>query len=175
MGEFIDVAAVLASVDRVRDALSALHSEAECHTAQADRTLVFYEEATGDFDRIQALSRELGTAVFACHIHDGDLWLYEFYLAGRLTDKFNTLPSYWQQLTPEQETEWKGDADVLAEHWPNLTADSVRRYLRNQEDYLDLSAGKAYADDVYGYADCWQLTDFLRKLGTPYPISPDAF
>jgi hypothetical protein len=118
---------------------------------------------------MQTLSRELKAAVVACHIHDDDLWLYEFYVAGELADKFNTLPGYWKQLTPEQEAEWKGDADLLAEHWPGLNPDTVRRYLRNQETDLDGSPGKAYPDDEFEYADCWQLTDFLRKLGTPYP------
>jgi hypothetical protein len=173
MGNFVDLAAVLAPVDRVRSVLKSLGSDAGCYSAVPDRTLVLYEEATGDLDRVQTLSQELGAAVFACHIHDDDLWLYEFYLAGKLADKFNTLPSYWKQLTSQQEAEWKGNPDLLSEHWPGLTAESVRRYLRNQDRDKDAQTGTAYPDDEFEYGDCWQLTDFLRKLGTPYPESPD--
>ena len=39
--------------------------------------------------------------------------------------------------------------------------------------YLDGPERKAYPDDEYPYGECWQLTDFLRKLGTPYPPPPD--
>jgi len=174
MGNFIDLAAVLAPADRVRGVLDALGSDAGCHSVLPDRTLVLYDEATGDMEPIQSLSRELGTAAFACHIHDDDLWIYEFYVSGTLIDKFNTIPSYWKPLTPSQEAEWKGNADLLASHWPGLDADSVRRYLQNQGQQDDIASGTAYPDDEFEYGDCWQLTDFLRKLGTPYPESPDG-
>jgi hypothetical protein len=58
----------------------------------------------------------------------------------------------------------------LAKHWPGLAADSVRQYLRHRDPDGDASStGKAYPDDEFESWDCWQLTDFLRKLGTPYP------
>lgn len=167
MGNFIDLAAVLAPAERVQSVLDALGAEAEHYSVLPDRTLVLYEESTGDFDRIQTLSQKLGAPVFACHIHDDDLWVYEFYVAGNLVDKFNTEPSYWKKLTAEEEAAWKGDADLLARHWTGLNAESVRRYLCNQAD--DATSGKAYPDDEFKYRDCWQLVDFLRKLGTPYP------
>jgi hypothetical protein len=173
MGNFIDLAAVLAPAESVRSVLKTLGSEAGCCSVLPDRTLVFCDEDTGNFDRMKTLSQRLGTAVFACHIHDDDLWLYEFYVAGQLTNKFNTIPSYWKRLTPEQESEWRGDADLLAHHWPGLSADSVRRYLHHQSDGPNTFSGKAYPDDEFEYGDCWQLADFLRKLGTPYPESPD--
>jgi hypothetical protein len=80
------------------------------------------------------------------------------------------MPNYWKPLTPGQEAEWKGNADLLARHWSGLGADAVRLCLCNQED---TPSGKAYADDHSEYADCWQLCDFLRKLGTPYPEPSD--
>lgn len=33
---------------------------------------------------------------------------------------------------------------------------------------------KAYPDDEFGMGDCWQMADFMRKLGLPYPISDDG-
>lgn len=83
------------------------------------------------------------------------------------------MPSYWEELSPEQETACKGDADLLARHWPGLNADTIRLYLCNQSEYLEDLDNKAYPDDVFSYGDCWQLVDFLRKLGTPYPPSLD--
>ncbi len=170
MGNFIDVAAVLAPPDRVRAALATLGADAGCISIQADRTLVLYSKSTGDFGRVRELSRTLGTAAFACHIHDDDLWLYEFYLAGELTDQFNTCPDYSEELGLEQKATWRGNAELLAQHWPGLSAAAVSRYLRwdEGEDDDDLDE-KAYPDDEFAFSDCWQMTDFLRRLGTPYP------
>ncbi len=172
MGIFIDMAAVLAPEDRVNGAINELGSDAGCYSVQPDRTLVLYQEATGDFERIKDLSRKLGVAAFACHIHDDDLWLYEFYLSGELVDKFNTIPSYWEELPPDEEAKWRGDADLLTRHWPGLSADSIRRYLVHHSD--DDWSAKAYLDDEFSCGDCWQVTDFLRKIGTPYPPDNDA-
>ena len=173
MGEFIDMAAVLAPLERTRSGLEKLGATARCYPARSDRTLVVYDEATGDFAKVESLSRELGVAAFACHIHDGDLWLYEFYLNGVPTDRFNSLPEYWGDISLEEKADWKGDADMLARHWPGLDADSVRFYLCDQQEYFDEPDTKAYPEDEHAYNDCWQLTDFLRKLGTPYPSSLD--
>ena len=101
--------------------------------------------------------------------------MYEFYLSGEQIDQFNTMPSYWGEVSSEEKDALRGDAELLARHWPGLTADSIRGYLRHQsaieEESDDLST-KAYPDDEFPSVDCWQLADFLRKLGTPYP--PDV-
>ncbi len=105
-------------------------------------------------------------------IHGEDLWLYEFYLSGELIDRFSTMPEYWGELSPEEKTSPRGDAELLARHWPGSKVDAVKRYLCNWEKMDEIWSGvlgKAYQDDRYAYGDCWQSTDFLRKLGTSYP------
>ena len=81
MGGFIDMAAVLSPRDRVIQYLATTKGDgaATSFPSAIDRTFVMYEEATGDFERIRKLSEALGVFAFALHIHDGDLWLYEFY------------------------------------------------------------------------------------------------
>lgn len=102
------------------------------------------------------------------------MWIYELYVAGELKDHFNTIPEYWAELNDEDKASWKGDASVLAAHWREARA--VSAYLINwhedvdEEAYMDVDNEiKAYPDDEFAIGDCWQLTDFLRKLGTPYP------
>src|SRR5438045_2896456 len=49
-----------------------------------------------DWDAVAAnLSVQLATPVFYFHIHDGDLWMYTFYVDGILKDQFNPIPAYW--------------------------------------------------------------------------------
>ena len=38
----------------------------------------------------------------------------------------------------------------------------------------DDDPGKAYTSDEYAYGDCWQLVDFMKKLGFSYPISAEG-
>ena len=172
----MDLAAVLAPEDTVNAYLktSGQSSPAGCLSTQPDRTLVIYEESTGDFTRIQEISAKLGVPVFALHVHDDDLWLYEFYVDGELKDRFNTIPEYWQELCDEEKASWKGNAQILATHWKDLKPEDISAYLINWHEGLgeddDMEDGiNAYPDDEFPIGDFWQLTDFLKKLGTPYP------
>jgi hypothetical protein len=36
--------------------------------------------------------------------------------------------------------------------------------------YNQALAGKAYEEDGHAIGDCWQLADFMRKLGLTYPV-----
>jgi hypothetical protein len=165
MGNFIDLAGCLAPIERVRTALAGAPA-ASCYAEQSDRTLVLVAEARGDERFAKELARTLDVPTFSFHIHDDDLWLYEFYVGGELIDKFNTCPSYWKKLPAEEEAAWYGNADLLAKHWVDLDPESIRRYLGPRDAE---ASGKAYPDDEFESWDCWQLTDFLKKLGIPHP------
>jgi hypothetical protein len=57
----------------------------------------------------------------------------------------------------------------VARHWPFVRPDDIANYLVHW-DLDDENPGKAYPDDRCSYNDCWQLLDFMRKLGLPYPL-----
>jgi hypothetical protein len=175
MGLFLDLAGFLAPEEQVRAAVAAKAADAKVtfHSVQPDRTLMLFDEPTGDFRFTQELSATLGVPTFAFHIHDGDLWMYEFYVAGELVDKFNTCPSYWKELPPDEEAEWRGNAGVLAQHWKSLNPESIQRYLVHLDPDSPEAESKAYPEDKFAAWDCWQLTDFLLKLGIPYPEEED--
>lgn len=125
-------------------------------------------------DASEHLSRALGTSVFSLHIHDEDLWMYLLFVKGEQVDQFNPIPDYWQRKMPKGDKQiWAGNAAVVAQHWPGLVPESIREYLyvwdRDEED-PDLG----YDDDQFPYNDCWQVTDFMRRLGLVYPIDDDG-
>jgi hypothetical protein len=128
----------------------------------------------GDFfgwdEASRYLSEALGVPVISLHIHDGDLWMYVLYRDGEEVDQFNPIPDYWtEKLTPEERSSWAGDANVVAENWEGVDAASIEKYLVTW-DLDDDEPGKAYEEDGHAIGDCWQLADFMRKLGLIYPV-----
>ncbi len=121
-------------------------------------------------DASQYLSRTLNTAVFSLHIHDDDLWMYILFSKGEPVDQFNPIPDYWLKNMPESEKqEWAGNAAIVAQHWPGVVPESIGNYLL-EWDLDEADSDNAYADDHFPYNDCWQVTDFMRRLGLTYPI-----
>jgi len=121
-------------------------------------------EHAGEF-----LSIRLGKPVFSFHIHDGDLWMFQLYVAGRAVTAFNTIPDYWGDLPEGEAAFMRGDAAVLARHVPHLAAGDVERYFVPRKLDED-EPGKAYPDDEFSMGEDWQLVDFMRKLGFVYPL-----
>ena len=122
----------------------------------------------------QYLSRTLSTSVFSLHIHDEDLWMYVLFSKGEQVDQFNPIPDYWKRKMPKSEKQvWAGNAAVVAQHWPGLVPGIHSGYLLEWD--LDVEdSDNAYDDDQFPYNDCWQVTDFMRRLGLVYPIDDDG-
>jgi len=125
-------------------------------------------------DVSEYLSKALGTSVLSLHIHDEDLWMYVLFAKGEQVDQFNPIPDYWKRKMPKSEKQvWAGSAAVVAQHWPGVMPESIREYLhewdRDEED-----ADLAYDDDQFPYNDCWQVTDFMGRLGLTYPIDDEG-
>ena len=120
------------------------------------------------------LSKALGTSVVSLHIHDEDLWMYVLFSKGEQIDQFNPIPDYWSRKMPKSEKQvWAGNAAVVAQHWPGLAPESIREYLHEWD--LDAEdSDLAYADDEFPYNECWQMTDFMGRLGLVYPIDDDG-
>lgn len=132
-------------------------------------TVVYPGEFVQWDDASEYLSRKLGTSVVSLHIHDEDLWMYVLFAEGEQVDQFNPIPEYWGNLTKNEKQVWEGNAAVVAQHWPGAAPESIREYLCEWDLEADES-DLAYADDQFTYNDCWQVTDFMRRLGLVYPI-----
>jgi hypothetical protein len=122
-------------------------------------------------DASEHLSKSLGVSVISLHIHDGDLWMYVLYRDGQEIDHFNPIPDYWSiDMGPGERSSWAGNASVVSDNWEGVDAGSIDRYLVTW-DLDDEHPGKAYEDDEHRIGDCWQLVDFMGKLGLVYPVN----
>jgi len=116
------------------------------------------------------LSSQLSVPVFSFHIHDEDLWMFVLYDRGEQVAQFNPLPEYWDDGIPDEErASWSGDAATIASRIPGVEIDAISPYLRHWD--LDEEApGKAFPEDQFHFHDCWQMCDFMRKIGLRYPL-----
>lgn len=101
------------------------------------------------------LSEALGKAVFALHIHDGDLWSYELYERGELVDQFSTSPDYFQKLSVKERKKWAGNAEVVAKAC-GRPAEKFSRFLRQKKQ------------------SAWEMVDFMTAVGLTYPIGKNG-
>ena len=102
------------------------------------------------------------------YIYDGDYWGYDFY-GGDEEDHFNTLPDYFGPVSPEEKQRLTGNPAALSGWLPTWDTGMMRRYLVHWSD-LDEDAMEETAcpDDRFPYGDCWQMTDFMARLGFPW-------
>lgn len=144
-----------------------------CVLEEADgNTTVLYPDGFLGWDEASSfLSKELKTAVFSLHIHDGDLWMYTLYADGEVVDQFNPVPDYWEEVSAEERESWKGSARTVAQYVPGLDPKSIENYLTSWD--LDADGEKAYPDDQYENED-WQLLDFMCRLKLPYPLNDEG-
>jgi hypothetical protein len=116
------------------------------------------------------LSSELGAPVFSFHIHDEDLWMFVLFDKGEPVAQFNPLPEYWDDsISDEERSSWSGDAATIAAHVQGTTVSAIRPYLRHW-DLDEGDPGKAFPDDQFHFHDCWQMCDFLKRVGLTYPL-----
>ena len=133
-------------------------------------SILYPWEFLGWDDASQYLSSQLAAPVFSFHIHDEDLWMFILFDKGEPVAHFNPLPEYWDDtVSDEERTLWSGDAAAIASHIPGVAADAIRPYLRHW-DLDDENPGKAFPDDQFHFHDCWQMCDFLKKVGLTYPL-----
>ena len=188
MGLFISLSGVInKSQNEVADSLQRFAKSKKGNLEEADitsesanycvisqhegNTTILYPAYFFDWDgSSEFLSRDLATTVFSFQIHDEDFWMYTMYNKGTIVDQFLPVPEYFDENTsPEESDSWKGDATKIARHIPGIEIGSIEKYLERW-DGEDETEKKAYEDDAYSYGDCWQLIDFMKKIGLVYTV-----
>lgn len=188
MGMFLSMTSVVGKTkDEVANSLIKYAGRAGGGFEKADLSIDHYnccvlEEANGNTtifnpyaylewdESSEFISRDLNTPVFSFHIHDGDLWMYALFVNGQTVDQFNPIPDYWDENIGDEEIQsWKGNAATIVKYISSVRREDIERYLVRW--VLDAEESKkAYADDEFVQED-WQLLDFMRKLGLPYPLN----
>jgi hypothetical protein len=137
-------------------------------------TTIFNPYAYLEWDKSsEFISKELKAPVFSFHIHDGDFWMYTLFVNGDITDQFIPIPDYWNENISDEEIEsWKGNATTIVKYLNNVKREDIERYLVRWN--LDAEENeKAYVDDEFANED-WQLLDFMKKIGAPYPLDDNG-
>ena len=143
-------------------------------TFSGSNTTVMYPDGFLEWDAVSKyLSENLGITVFSFHIHDGDLWMFILFQSGKEMGRFNPVPGYWEELPPHEKEKWRGDATLIADLVPAVSVDSIAKYFV-EWDLKDESLAKAYPDDEFCFGDCWQMCDFMKKVGLDYPVGDDG-
>jgi len=143
-------------------------------TITGSNITVMYPDGFFEWDAVSKdISEKLGKPVFSFHIHDGDLWMFVLFQSGKEIGRFNPVPGYWEELPPREKEKWRGDASLIADLIPALSADSIARYFV-EWDLEDENLAKAYPDDEFSIGDCWQMCDFMKKVGLEYPMGDDG-
>jgi hypothetical protein len=143
-------------------------------TWDGPNTTVMYPNGYCKWDDVSKdISEKLGKPVFSLHIHDGDLWMFVLFRDGREIGWFNPVPEYWQELQPEEKKKWRGDASLIAQLIPTVSAEAIGKYFA-EWDLEHENPRKAYPDDRFTTGDCWQMSDFMKKIGLEYPMGDDG-
>lgn len=139
-----------------------------------NNTTIFNPYAFLEWDKSsEFISKDLNAPVFSFHIHDGDFWMYVLFVNGEIVDQFNPVPDYWDENISEEELDlWKGNASVIHQYINSVQPVDVEKYLVRW-NYESDEIEKAYSDDEFEQED-WQLIDFMRKIGLPFPLNEDG-
>ena len=128
---------------------------------------IFLNDGCIGYDSLaKAISKESGKACLLLYIYDGDYWGYWLYDNGEYKDQFMPMPDYFEEPSEETIRESMGDADIIAKYF-HVEKAAIERYLVRWTG--ELRHQKAYEEDEYGYGDDWQITDFMGRLGYPWP------
>lgn len=119
-----------------------------------------------------ALSLEIEHPILLLYIYDEDFWGYYLYENGTEIDQFCPMPEYFEECSEEEAAKLAGDPLILAQYF-TVHPEDIQKYLRVWTDALMDEEGKAYPEDEFSQCDCWQMADFMEKLGFPYDF-PDS-
>lgn len=164
------VKAVLEQIEK-EDSMDVIASECRFQSRPKGTAVLLNEHCTGYEDLAQTLSERLTRPVLLLYIYDEDFWGYYFHVNGRALDCFQTIPDYFSDGSEEEALDAVGNSGLIAKVF-GIEEAEIEKYItvRTEEQMEDLE-GKAYEGDEFGQGDCWQMADFMRKLGFPYEFS----
>lgn len=143
---------------------------AQCGYRESEQgvTVLFNEGGCGYEELAKGLSEELPSPVLLLYIYDEDFWGYYFYEGGAELDRFSPMPDYFEEYSPKERQRCAGNSALLARYFQVEQGD-IERYLRFwPQDMMEQYEQPAYPGDEFGQCDCWQMADFMAKLGFPY-------
>lgn len=140
--------------------------------SEAGCAVLFNDDCCGYEELAKKLSAALPHPVLLLYIYDGDFWGYFLYENKKEVDCFNSLPDYFD-CSPEEQQQCAGDSAVIARYF-HVEKEDIQRYLRFWTgDMMERYDEPAYPGDEFGQCNCWQMADFMGKLGFPYTFGEE--
>lgn len=138
---------------------------------------ILFNDHVAGYDKLaRKLSEKTSSAVLLLYIYDDDYWGYFFWENGRELDCFSPVPEYFDEEPKEEET-YFGNPEIIAAYF-NVKQESIENYYRrwyaSDAESREAKSKKreladhnetAYLEDECSYGDCWQIADFMEKLG----------
>ncbi|MDE7225207.1 MAG: hypothetical protein K2O34_15680 [Acetatifactor sp.] len=148
-----------------------------CYRETEQGTIVLFNEDCCGYEELAIqLTTNLPSPVLLLYIYDEDFWGYYFYEKGAELDQFSPMPDYFEDCSPQERQRCAGNSALLARYF-SVEQESIERYLRQWTPEMVIQyeedEEKAYPDDEFGQCDCWQMADFMRKLGFPYSFGDE--
>ncbi|MBO4998054.1 MAG: hypothetical protein J6D02_08660 [Lachnospira sp.] len=174
MGLFLDLAILpgctkeqaIKAVKEAADANDKFYIEpAKCqYIEQSNGSVILFNEGIVGYNSLAAcLSIAINGKVLYPYIYDDDFWGYYFYDKGQELDSFMAEPDYFG----EEQMGGTGNAELIAKSF-GVPRESIEKYLMPWSEEMYEEEAFAYEEDESGYCDCWQMADFMGKLGYPY-------
>ncbi|MDE6589753.1 MAG: hypothetical protein K2K53_05295 [Oscillospiraceae bacterium] len=138
-----------------------------CRFIPSDKGMqILFNDSCAGYDSLSGgLSELTGGPVMLLYIYDEDFWGYFYCENGKELDRFTPMPDYFGEV---EDPEPSGNSALIAERF-GVPEEVVARYLVTWTDGDFEGARKASPDEEFPVGDCWQMADFMAKLGWPYP------
>lgn len=142
--------------------------EENCQYTEYDSGIeITFNDDIPSLEFLAALSIKTDAPLLFLYIYDEDFWGYTLYDKGEEIDDFSTMPDYFIERDYKTDNSLEHAARI-AECF-SVSEDAIKNYLIAWTDeMMDKEESRAYSDDIASYGDCWQMTDFMEKLGFPY-------
>ncbi len=115
----------------------------------------------------EALAQGIGCDLFHFHVHDDDVFTYEFFRGGKLVDRYNSCPAYFDgeegEGPPENAEETIGRPELFQELLPDPNElAKLKNILSRDRD--ELFAGQRMSDfvELLGLENCLSSYEYLQ-------------
>lgn len=142
----------------------------ECDYMEFDKgvSILFNDHCIGYEKLAETLSKEVKQPVMLLYIYDEDFWGYFLYDNGKEIDFFSPMPDCLGEITEDEYKKFSGNSKLISKYF-GVSEDKIKKYLVYwTEELIDDCDSKAYEDDEFGQCNCWQMADFMNKIGYPY-------
>lgn len=142
----------------------------ECDYVVFDKgvSILFNDHCIGYEKLAEAISKEVKRPVMLLYIYDEDFWGYFLYDNGEEIDWFSPMPDCLEEISEDEYKKFSGNSRIISKYF-GVDEDIIKKYLVYwTEELMDDYDAKAYEDDEFEQCNCWQMVDFMKKIGYPY-------